>query len=100
MKIGLISDTHIPDSRKELWPQVFTAFRGVDLILHAGDIYDLGVIDALREVAPIYAARGNGDDGSSGRMVIMKKLPGKRRSSSLKNRETVMSVAAAWASIW
>ena len=69
MKIGLISDTHIPDSRKELWPQVFTAFRGVDLILHAGDIYDLGVIDALREVAPIYAARGNGDDGSSGRMV-------------------------------
>ncbi len=60
MRIGLISDTHIPESRKELWPQVFSAFRGVDLILHAGDIYELYVIDELSQVAPTYAARGNG----------------------------------------
>ncbi len=68
-RIGLISDTHIPEAREALWPQVFDAFRGVDLILHAGDIYDLGVIDALERVAPIRVARGNGDDGSSGRDV-------------------------------
>lgn len=67
--IGLISDTHIPEARRELWPQVFDAFRGVDCILHAGDIHDLSVIDQLSDVAPTYAARGNGDDGSGGRPV-------------------------------
>ncbi len=70
MRIGLISDTHIPEARQELWPQVFEAFREVDLILHAGDIHELRVIDELNEVAPIYVARGNGDDGSGGRAVL------------------------------
>ncbi|MEE9279838.1 MAG: YfcE family phosphodiesterase [Myxococcota bacterium] len=67
MRIGLISDTHIPEAREDLWPQLFEAFRDADLILHAGDIHDLRVIDELSEVAPIYVARGNGDDGSGGR---------------------------------
>ena len=67
--IGLISDTHIPEAMPRLWPQVFTAFRDVDCILHAGDIHDLSVIDQLSEVAPTYVARGNGDDGSGGRPV-------------------------------
>ncbi len=70
MRIGLISDTHIPESREELWPQVFDAFRGVDLILHAGDLHELRVVDELNEIAPIYVARGNGDDGSGGRPAV------------------------------
>ena len=69
MRIGLISDTHIPEARPELWPQVFEAFADVDLILHAGDIHHLEVIDQLEAVAPIYVARGDGDDGSGGRPV-------------------------------
>jgi putative phosphoesterase len=69
LRIGLISDTHIPEARAELWQQVFDVFRGVDCILHAGDIHDLRVIDQLSEVAPTYAARGNGDDGSGGRPI-------------------------------
>ena len=69
MKIGLISDTHIPESMPELWPHVFEAFDGVECILHAGDIHDIRVIDQLHEIAPTYAARGNGDDGSSGREI-------------------------------
>jgi putative phosphoesterase len=67
MRIGLVSDTHIPEARAELWPQVRDAFRGVDLILHAGDLHELRVVDELGEVAPIYVARGNGEDGSGGR---------------------------------
>lgn len=66
MRIGLLSDTHIPEAR-EVWPQVWDAFKGCDAILHAGDIYDLGVLDTLAEIAPTYACRGNGDDGSGGR---------------------------------
>jgi putative phosphoesterase len=69
MRIGLISDTHIPEARKSLWPQVYDAFRDVDLIMHAGDIHELFVLDALEELAPVYAARGNGEDGGGGRPV-------------------------------
>lgn len=67
MKVGLISDTHIPEAMPRIWPHVLEAFEGVDCILHAGDVYDLSVIDELHRIAPIYAARGNGNDGSSGR---------------------------------
>ena len=69
MKIGLISDTHIPEARKTLWPQILDAFADVDLILHAGDIHELYVLDELEKLAPVYAARGNGEDGSAGRPV-------------------------------
>jgi putative phosphoesterase len=69
VRIGLISDTHIPEARHELWPQVFDAFDGVDCIFHAGDVHEFHVLDALQEVAPVYAARGNGEDGSAGRDV-------------------------------
>ena len=69
MKIGLISDTHIPEAMPELWPHVFEEFRDVECILHAGDIYDFSLLDRLEQVAPVYAARGNGEDGSGGREV-------------------------------
>jgi len=69
MRIGLISDTHIPTAAKELWPQVYEAFRGVDLIMHAGDLMVLEVIDWLDEVAPVVAVWGNGDWGGWQRTV-------------------------------
>jgi putative phosphoesterase len=61
MRIGLISDTHIPVAAKELWPQVYDAFRGVDLIMHGGDLMVPDVIDWLEEIAPVMAVQGNGD---------------------------------------
>src|SRR3954452_17296714 len=69
LRIGLISDTHIPEARAELWPQVFDVFAGVDAILHGGDIHELFVLDQLAELAPLWSARGNGEDGSAGRSV-------------------------------
>jgi putative phosphoesterase len=61
MRIGLISDTHIPVAAEELWPQVYEAFRGVDLIMHGGDLMVPEVIDWLEEIAPVMAVQGNGD---------------------------------------
>jgi putative phosphoesterase len=61
MRIGLISDTHIPIAMKELWPQVYDLFRGVDLIMHAGDLLTTEVLDWLEDVAPVMAVQGNGD---------------------------------------
>ncbi len=63
MKIGLISDTHMPGTIKALWPQVFEAFEGVDAILHAGDLHTLEIVDRLSELAPTWVAAGNGDVG-------------------------------------
>lgn len=68
-RIGLIADTHIPEARERLWPQVFDAFAGVERILHGGDVHDLSLLDELERVAPVYCARGNGEDGSGGRPV-------------------------------
>lgn len=68
-RIGLIADTHIPEARRHLWPQVFDAFAGVERILHGGDVHDLSLLDELERVAPVYCARGNGEDGSGGRPV-------------------------------
>ena len=39
MKIGLISDTHMPGGATEIPSQVFDVFKGVDLIFHAVKIY-------------------------------------------------------------
>jgi len=54
--VGVISDTH-----GLLRPQVAEAFRGTDLIVHAGDIDRPEVLEALREIAPVKAVRGNMD---------------------------------------
>lgn len=62
VRIGLISDTHIPADAKILPPHVAEAFRNLDLIIHGGDIYISRVLDELEAMAPLLAARGN-DDG-------------------------------------
>ena len=61
MRIGLISDTHLPSSICEPWPEVAQAFSQVDLILHAGDIVTPRILDWLEDIAPVLAALGNND---------------------------------------
>jgi putative phosphoesterase len=56
MLIGVISDTH-----GLLRPEALAALRGVEHILHAGDVGDIAILDALREIAPVTAIRGNID---------------------------------------
>ena len=55
MKVGVISDTHNPSVGAEPPPEVAIAFQGVDLILHAGDIYTPVCLDWLETIAPVYA---------------------------------------------
>ena len=56
MTIGVISDTH-----GLLRPEVLAELRGVDHILHAGDVGDPAILDRLRKIAPLTAIRGNVD---------------------------------------
>jgi putative phosphoesterase len=59
--LGIITDTHIPQRIKAVPPRVFQVFRGVDRILHAGDINSQRVLDQLAEIAPVDAVAGNAD---------------------------------------
>jgi putative phosphoesterase len=56
MRIGLISDTH-----GALRPEVLPLFRGVDHILHAGDVGLPSVLTDLATIAPVTAVWGNTD---------------------------------------
>ena len=61
MKIGVISDTHSAGSGRDLPERVLHTLRGVELILHCGDLECLGVLDYLETVAPVLAVRGYED---------------------------------------
>lgn len=55
-RIGLLSDTH-----GYVDPKIFTYFKEVDEIWHAGDIGDLSVIDQLKQFKPLRIVHGNID---------------------------------------
>lgn len=67
-QIGIISDTH-----GLLRPEALAALDGSDLIIHAGDIGNEGVLAALDRIAPVFAVRGNNDHGD-----WAEKIPGSR----------------------
>ena len=61
VRLGIVTDSHVPDRTRSLPPAALEALAGVDAILHAGDICVQRVLDALVEVAPVIAVRGNRD---------------------------------------
>ncbi|HJP41483.1 MAG TPA: metallophosphoesterase family protein [Dehalococcoidia bacterium] len=64
MRIGLISDTHLPSlvhSLDELGPSAGEALRDVDLILHGGDVIAPAVLDWCEQFADVLVAKGNND---------------------------------------
>ena len=72
MKIGVISDTH-----GHLDSKVFDIFKGVDRILHGGDIGPPVLILELEEIAPVTAV-----PISTGLAVALNVLPAPSFSSS------------------
>jgi uncharacterized protein len=62
--IGLISDTH-----NLVRPEALQYLAGCDAILHAGDICNEAVLDALAAIAPVTAVRGNNDTGDWARAL-------------------------------
>ncbi len=65
VRVGVVADTHgLFD------PVLVRHLRGVDRIIHAGDIGDIGVIEQLRRIAPVTAVSGNVDRGQAGRFPV------------------------------
>lgn len=71
-RIGVISDTHIPHF-KHLPQAIWEHFADVELIIHAGDLSILRVIDELETIAPVVAVQGNVEQEE-----VILKLPIKR----------------------
>lgn len=61
LRVAVISDTHSPRFWKSCPPSVAAHLKGVDLILHAGDVCTVGVLRELEEFAPVHAVIGNND---------------------------------------
>lgn len=75
MRIGVISDTHIPKNTDKIPEIVFKHFKDVDLILHAGDLTNINVIDELRQITPnVEAVTGNMDLSENQSVLPRKKL--------------------------
>jgi uncharacterized protein len=56
--VGVLSDTH-----GLMRTEALDALRGCTSLIHAGDVGDPGVLDALRALAPLTVVRGNVDVG-------------------------------------
>lgn len=57
MKIGVISDTH-----NYFDPRIPILFKGVEHIIHAGDVGNAEILSQLEKIAPVTAVTGNTDD--------------------------------------
>jgi len=62
--VGVISDTH-----GLLRSEALEALRGVNAIVHAGDVGDAAILGQLRQVAPVTAVRGNIDTSAWGKSL-------------------------------
>ncbi|MEO3791742.1 metallophosphoesterase family protein [Nonomuraea sp. B10E15] len=61
MRVVALSDTHAPRRWRSCPPRVAEHVRGADLILHAGDVCVLSVIEELAAYAPVHVVKGNND---------------------------------------
>jgi len=62
MKIGVISDTHIPSRAKGIPDIILESFKEMDMIIHAGDLTELKVFDTLKSICRnVKAVWGNMD---------------------------------------
>jgi putative phosphoesterase len=61
VRVLVLSDTHSPRRWKGLPPAVAEQLSGADVILHAGDVCTVDVLDTLAEWAPVHAVMGNND---------------------------------------
>lgn len=60
-KIGVIADTHMPPVYEQINREIEDIFCNVDMILHAGDLTSIAVLDWLDTIAPVICSEGNND---------------------------------------
>ncbi|MFC1753459.1 metallophosphoesterase family protein [Thermoproteota archaeon] len=75
MKIGVISDTHIPERTLDIPEELRVALKDVGMIIHAGDLVTLDVLESLKKIGPpVKAVFGNMDNGEVRRVLKNKEI--------------------------
>ena len=65
MRLAIISDTHMPRGGRTIPQACLQHCREADVILHAGDLIDLPVLELLRSLGPpLHAIHGNVDSAA------------------------------------
>jgi len=73
MQLAIISDTHMPRGARAIPPACLERCRAAELILHAGDLSDVAVLELLRSLGPpVHAIHGNVDSDA-----LRAQLPGR-----------------------
>lgn len=83
MKIGVLSDTHIPERAGELPAKFLRELAGLDMVVHAGDLVDLSVLDALKKACPDVRAVAGNMDPEEVRRALPEKLVFKTACKSI-----------------
>jgi putative phosphoesterase len=65
-RIGVVADTHCPEFVDRLPDRLFEVLKGVDLVIHAGDVNRRETLAALAAIAPVEAVRGDHDRDAGG----------------------------------
>jgi putative phosphoesterase len=74
MRLAIISDTHLPRGTRTLPEACVARLRDAELILHAGDLIALSVLEALEALGPpVVAVSGNVD-----RAEVVARVPDRR----------------------
>lgn len=62
MRLLILADTHVPTRARDLPPAVWDEVDAADVVIHAGDWMDVGLLDALAERSGrLIACWGNND---------------------------------------
>lgn len=61
IRVLLVADTHVPKRARRLSRELLRTAAEVDLIVHAGDWVEVGVLDELSAIAPVLGVWGNND---------------------------------------
>jgi putative phosphoesterase len=67
MRVVVLADTHVRDSGSTALPsRAWEELTSADVILHAGDVVETGLLEQLRRLAPVHAVLGNNDGSLAG----------------------------------
>jgi putative phosphoesterase len=88
IRVGVVADTHCPEFLDDLPAGLLEGLRGVDLILHAGDVGGPSTLQRLGEIAPVEAVRGDHDGAMDGLPYVREVAVAGRRLAVVHGNRT------------
>jgi uncharacterized protein len=64
VNLAIISDTHMPRGDRRLPDECVARLQAADLIVHAGDLITVAVLNDLKRLGRVVAVHGNVDDAA------------------------------------